>query len=305
MKSDCHFTVMKKEAVENLNLKSNGTYLDATLGMGGHTIEITNTRNDINKIICIDADYNSLEIAKLRLAKSKNKIEFICGNFSDIDKLINEKVDGVILDLGISTYQLLNIKRGFSFKKGNKLDMRINQNQELTAHKIINTYSVKELSELLMNYGEEKNHFQIASEIARQRSKKEITTSDELTEIVGKINKGSSNIEPSTRTFQALRIAVNNELEAIVKFLEKSEKILNKGGRLVIITFHSLEDRIVKKFFKLSESKCTCPPTKMSCDCNKKQTFKIITKRPLKPTKNEVLLNPSSRSAKMRIGEAL
>jgi|TARA_B110000263_G_scaffold54225_1_gene45633 16S rRNA (cytosine1402-N4)-methyltransferase len=305
MESDYHFTVMKNEAIKNLNLKRNGTYLDATLGMGGHTDQISKTRNDIKKIICLDNDINSIKLAKIRLAKFDDKIEFICGNFKDIDKLINEKVDGVILDLGISTYQLLNADRGFSFKSGNKLDMRISLEQELTAHEIVNTFSVDKISEILKNYGEEKNHFKIASEIARQRTRCEISTADELNKIIKKINKNSSKINSSTRTFQALRIAVNNELDAIEKFLEKSEYILNKGARLVVITFHSLEDRIVKKFFKLSESKCLCPESRMMCDCKKKQTLKIITKKPIRPSVEEVLENPSSRSAKMRIGEAI
>ena len=305
MESDYHFTVMKNEAIKNLNLKRNGTYLDATLGMGGHTDQISKTRNDIKKIICLDNDINSIKLAKIRLAKFDDKIEFICGNFKDIDKLINEKVDGVILDLGISTYQLLNADRGFSFKSGNKLDMRISLEQELTAHEIVNTFSVDKISEILKNYGEEKNHFKIASEIARQRTRCEISTADELNKIIKKINKNSSKINSSTRTFQALRIAVNNELDAIEKFLEKSEYILNKGARLVVITFHSLEDRIVKKFFKLSESKCLCPEFIVMCDCKKKQTLKIITKKPIRPSVEEVLENPSSRSAKMRIGEAI
>ena len=305
MESDYHFTVMKNEAIKNLNLKRNGTYLDATLGVGGHTDQISKTRNDIKKIICLDNDINSIKLAKIRLAKFDDKIEFICGNFKDIDKLINEKVDGVILDLGISTYQLLNADRGFSFKSGNKLDMRISLEQELTAHEIVNTFSVDKISEILKNYGEEKNHFKIASEIARQRTRCEISTADELNKIIKKINKNSSKINSSTRTFQALRIAVNNELDAIEKFLEKSEYILNKGARLVVITFHSLEDRIVKKFFKLSESKCLCPESRMMCDCKKKQTLKIITKKPIRPSVEEVLENPSSRSAKMRIGEAI
>lgn len=305
MESNYHFTVMRQEAIQNLQIKTNGIYIDATLGMGGHTEEISKTKKNIKKIICIDNDNSSIELAKIRLKDSKCKIEFICANFKNIDQVIKEKVDGVILDLGISTYQLSNSKRGFSFKSGNKLDMRINLSQKLTANEIVNSYSVKEISDLLKNYGEEKNHFKIASEIARYRSKKEISTSEELTGIISKINKNSSNIDPSTRTFQALRIAVNNELGAIEEFLKKSEKILNKGARLIIITFHSLEDRIVKKFFKSSEAECICPPTQLICDCNKKPTLKIITKKPIRPTKEEIVLNPSSRSAKMRVGEVI
>jgi len=305
MNFNYHFTVMKNEAIENLNLKKDGTYLDATLGMGGHTYGIINARQDIKKIFCIDNDSDSMKLAKQRLSGSKNKIKFIKGNFKDIDKLINEKVDGIILDLGVSTYQLLNSERGFSFKKGTKLDMRIDLNQKLTADQILNTYPVDKISYLLKEYGEEKHHFKIASEIARYRSKKKIATSDDLTKIIEKINKRTGKIQPSTRTFQALRIAVNNELTAIDEFLKKSDKILKRGARLVIITFHSLEDRIVKKFFKFSESECDCPPSKMICNCKKKQTLRIVTKRPLKPSSKEINLNPSSRSAKMRIGEAI
>ena len=302
MQSNYHYTVMKDEAIESLLIKDDGVYVDATLGMGGHSLGILEINSNLKKIICIDNDMESIEIAKKRLSKYDQKIEFICGNFKNIHELISEKVDGIIVDLGLSTYQILNSKRGFSFNDDSKLDMRINLNQKLTAHEIVNTFSVTKLSELLKDFGEERNHYKIASEIARERNKKEIKNSIELSNIVEKINKNISNINPSTRTFQALRIAVNDELPALSEFLVNSIKVLKKGARLIIITFHSLEDRIVKRFFKLCESECICPPSKMICDCEKEKTLKIITRKPISPSKEEVAENPSSRSAKMRVG---
>ena len=302
MQSNYHYTVMKDEAIESLLIKDDGVYVDATLGMGGHSLGILEINSNLKKIICIDNDMESIEIAKKRLTKYDQKIEFICGNFKNIHELISEKVDGIIVDLGLSTYQILNSKRGFSFNDDSKLDMRINLNQKLTAHEIVNTFSVTKLSELLKDFGEEKNHYKIASEIARERNKKEIKNSIELSNIIEKINKNISNINPSTRTFQALRIAVNDELPALSEFLVNSIKVLKKGARLIIITFHSLEDRIVKRFFKLCESECICPPSKMICDCEKEKTLKIITRKPISPSEEEVTENPSSRSAKMRVG---
>ena len=305
MQSNYHYTVMKDEAIKSLLIKDDGVYVDATLGMGGHSLGILEINSNLKKIICIDNDMESIEIAKKRLSKYDQKIEFICGNFKNIHELISEKVDGIIVDLGLSTYQILNSKRGFSFNDDSKLDMRINLNQKLTAHEIVNTFSVTKLSELLKDFGEERNHYKIASEIARERNKKEIKNSIELSNIIEKINKNISNINPSTRTFQALRIAVNDELPALSEFLVNSIKVLKKGARLIIITFHSLEDRIVKRFFKLCESECICPPSKMICDCEKEKTLKIITRKPISPSEEEVTENPSSRSAKMRVGMAI
>ena len=189
MQSNYHYTVMKDEAIESLLIKDDGVYVDATLGMGGHSLGILEINSNLKKIICIDNDMESIEIAKKRLSKYDQKIEFICGNFKNIHELISEKVDGIIVDLGLSTYQILNSKRGFSFNDDSKLDMRINLNQKLTAHEIVNTFSVTKLSELLKDFGEERNHYKIASEIARERNKKEIKNSIELSNIIEKINK--------------------------------------------------------------------------------------------------------------------
>ena len=305
MTSSYHYTVMRQEVIDNLDSKNANTYVDATLGMGGHTLAIMESPKSPKKMICIDLDGESLNHAQTRLKQYSKRIQYIQGSFGDIDSLVKEKVDAIIVDLGISSYQLLHSKRGFSFNEDSSLDMRMNQDQKLTAHKIINSYNAKELSELIKNFGEEKNHFKIASEIVRQRSKEEIRTSLDLSRIIERVNKNKTRINPSTRTFQALRIAVNNELSTLKEFLEKSLKILKTGGRLIVISFHSLEDRLVKQFFKYSETECICPPSIMICECTKKQTLKILTKKPLVPSKEEVLDNVRSRSAKMRIGVAI
>ncbi len=305
MTSDYHYAVMKQEILDNLELANNDTYIDVTLGTGGHTLAIMESNKKPKKMICIDLDKESLKVAKKRLGKYSKNIKYIQGNFKDIDLLIQEKVDAIIADLGISSYQLLHSNRGFSFNENSLLDMRIDKYQELTAHKIVNSYPLQELSDLLKNFGEEKNHFKIASEIVRQRNNEEIKTCLDLAKIVKRTNKNKTKINPSTRTFQALRIAVNNELSTLEEFLEKSLKLLKKGGKLIIISFHSLEDRIIKQVFKYCEAKCICPPSVMVCKCKKKQTLRILTKKPLTPSTREVSENAKSRSAKMRIGVAI
>ena len=299
---------MVNEIIGIFEFITEGFLVDATLGLGGHAAALLRSNPSIS-LLGIDSDSQAIDIARERLEEFDERSILKHGNYVNMQAIAKKgevnPVFGVLLDLGLSSFQLASEQRGFSFNGNNKLDMRINLKQKLTADKIVNSYSVKEISDLLKKYGEEKNHFKIASEIVRYRSKKKISTCEDLSEIINKINKNKSNINPSTRTFQALRIAVNKELDAIEEFLEKSEKILNIGARLVIITFHSLEDRIVKRFFKSSESKCICPPTQLICDCKKKQTFKVINKKPIRPTEQEILLNPSSRSAKMRIGEAI
>jgi len=305
MTSDYHYAVMKQEILDNLELANNNTYIDVTLGTGGHTLAIMESNKKPKKMICIDLDKESLKVAKKRLGKYSKSIKYIQGNFKDIDLLIQEKVDAIIADLGISSYQLLHSNRGFSFNENSLLDMRIDKYQELTAHKIVNSYPLQELSDLLKNFGEEKNHFKIASEIVRQRNNEEIKTCLDLAKIVKRTNKNKTKINPSTRTFQALRIAVNNELSTLEEFLEKSLKLLKKGGKLIIISFHSLEDRIIKQVFKYCEAKCICPPSVMVCKCKKKQTLRILTKKPLTPSTREVSENAKSRSAKMRIGVAI
>ena len=198
-----------------------------------------------------------------------------------IDKLINEKVDVIIADLGISSYQLLHSSRGFSFDEESVLDMRIDKKQPLTAHRIVNNYNIEDLSDVIKNFGEEKNHFKIASAIVRHRSREEIKTCLDLATIIRKTNKSVSKIDAATRTFQALRLEVNGELTSLEAFLSKSWSVLKEGGKLIVISFHSLEDRLVKQFFKYSETECICPPSIMICECTKKQTLKILPKKSL------------------------
>ena len=283
--SSYHEPVMKHEIVNNLEKKNNAVYVDVTLGMGGHTLAIMGSEKKPKKMICIDLDEESLSIAEKNLSKYSNDISYIRGNFKDIDKLINEKVDVIIADLGISSYQLLHSSRGFSFDEESVLDMRIDKKQRLTAHRIVNNYNIEDLSDVIKNFGEEKNHFKIASAIVRHRSREEIKTCLDLATIIRKTNKSVSKIDAATRTFQALRLEVNGELTSLEAFLSKSWSVLKEGGKLIVISFHSLEDRIVKQFFKNAESDCVCPKTVMICECNKIKTFRTLTKKPLVPSK--------------------
>ena len=303
--SSYHEPVMKHEIVNNLEKKNNAVYVDVTLGMGGHTLAIMGSEKKPKKMICIDLDEESLSIAEKNLSKYSNDISYIRGNFKDIDKLINEKVDVIIADLGISSYQLLHSSRGFSFDEESVLDMRIDKKQPLTAHRIVNNYNIEDLSDVIKNFGEEKNHFKIASAIVRHRSREEIKTCLDLATIIRKTNKSVSKIDAATRTFQALSLEVNGELTSLEAFLSKSWSVLKEGGKLIVISFHSLEDRIVKQFFKNAESDCVCPKTVMICECNKIKTFRTLTKKPLVPSKEEISFNKRARSAKMRIGEAI
>ena len=192
--------------------------------------------------------------------------------------------------------------RGFSFNSQNRLDMRMDRSQVLDAYQVVNSYSVNRLSEILKDYGEEKNHFKIANQICRYRERKDIFSCKELSDLVSASSPGGGRLNSSTRTFMALRIEVNNELECLKEFLNKSIEILNSGGKLIIISFHSLEDRIVKNFMKHCEKSCVCETTKLICDCKKKSTLKILTKKPIRPSQKEILINPNSRSAKLRVG---
>ena len=199
----------------------------------------------------------------------------------------------------------MNMNRGFSFNSQNRLDMRMDRSQVLDAYQVVNSYSVNRLSEILKDYGEEKNHYKIANQICRYRERKDIFSCKELSDLVSASSPGGGRLNSSTRTFMALRIEVNNELECLKEFLNKSIEILNSGGKLIIISFHSLEDRIVKNFMKHCEKSCVCETTKLICDCKKKSTLKILTKKPIRPSQKEILVNPNSRSAKLRVGAVI
>ena len=287
-----HKPVMLNECIEGLNIKKNGIYVDGTLGGAGHSKEIARALNNTGILIGIDRDQDALNAAKENL-KNYNNVKYIHGNHDDIiDILENENIDGVdgiLLDLGVSSYQLDERNRGFSYLGENILDMRMDKTQELTAKKVVNEYSEEELSNLIYEYSEERFARKIAFNICKRREEKEIETTKELVEIIEQsIPKSKQNDgHPAKRTFQAIRIEVNNEIKPLFNTILDCIKCLNAKGRLCVITFHSLEDRAVKKAMLEAKGKCTCPPDLPYCVCGAKSEGKIITRKPIVATKEE------------------
>ena len=303
-----HKPVLLNECIEGLKIKPDGIYVDGTLGGAGHSIEILKRLSKKGMLIGIDRDEDALKAAKQKLSAYEN-VKYIHGNHDNIKEILEElgieKVDGILLDLGVSSYQLDEEKRGFSYMSNAMLDMRMDQNQKLTAQDVVNTYSVQELERILWTYGEEKFAKQIANNIDKQRKIKKIETTSELVEIIKKsipLSK-QNNGHPAKRTFQAIRIEVNNEIEPLFKTIKQSIEVLKPGGRLCVITFHSLEDRSVKKAFTEEEGICTCPKDLPYCVCGCKSEGKIINKKPIEATKEEQNENSRSKSAKLRIFE--
>lgn len=306
---DFHKPIMVKEVIEGLNIKEDGVYVDGTLGGGGHSIEIVKRLKN-GKLIGIDQDKAAINKAKEKLKDYSEKTIIIHDNYINIDKILHnlniEKVDGILLDLGVSSHQLDIGERGFSYHKNAPLDMRMNRDETFTAWHVVNEYSQKKLEKILWKYGEEKWAKRIAEFIVRERKEKTINTTLELVNVIKKaIPKGarSEGQHPARKTFQGIRIEVNKELEIIKKVIPKMVELLSKGGRLCIIDFHSLEDRIVKRSFKELNKDCICPPDFPICICDKKKQINIITKKPITPKKDEIENNPRSRSAKLRIAE--
>ena len=303
-----HKPVMLNECIEGL--KKNGIYVDGTLGGAGHSKEIARALNNTGILIGIDRDQDALNAAKENL-KNYNNVKYIHGNHDDIiDILENENIDGVdgiLLDLGVSSYQLDERNRGFSYLGENILDMRMDKTQELTAKKVVNEYSEEELSNLIYEYSEERFARKIAFNICKRREEKEIETTKELVEIIEQsIPKSKQNDgHPAKRTFQAIRIEVNNEIKPLFNTILDCIKCLNAKGRLCVITFHSLEDRAVKKAMLEAKGKCTCPPDLPYCVCGAKSEGKIITRKPIVATKEEQEENSRSKSAKLRIFEKI
>ena len=306
-----HVPVMLNECIEGLNIKPTGIYLDGTLGGAGHSSEIVK-RLTTGKLIAIDKDEEALAVAKERLKEYSDKIIFIHDDFKNaienLDKLGIGKIDGVLLDLGVSSYQLDNAERGFSYNSDAPLDMRMDQSQSLNAYEVVNNYSEKELADVLWKYGEEKLSRKIAFNIVKARQKAPIKTTLELAQIVldsypAKLRWKGGN--PCKRTFQAIRIEVNGELRGLSEAIEALTLRLNEGGRICVITFHSLEDRIAKQIFVYLEKDCICPPEQLICTCNKRRDIKIITKHPILPTEEELEINTRSQSAKLRIAERI
>ncbi|SHE84363.1 16S rRNA (cytosine1402-N4)-methyltransferase [Thermoanaerobacter uzonensis DSM 18761] len=304
-----HKSVLLKETIEYLNIKPEGIYVDGTLGGGGHSEEILK-RLTTGKLIAIDRDLDAIKASKERLKNYEN-VKYINDNFKNIKEILKslniDKVDGILLDLGVSSYQLEEIERGFSYMKDAPLDMRMDKNSPFSAYDVVNKYSQQELEKVIREYGEEKWASRIAKFIVKEREKGEIKTTFQLVEIIKNAIPASARREgphPAKRTFQAIRIEVNQELKGLDKTIEDMVEVLRGKGRIAIITFHSLEDRIVKNTFKKLENPCTCPPN-MPCTCGKKPVVRIITKKPVLPSKEEIETNSRSRSAKLRVAEKL
>lgn len=303
-----HRPVLLDECIESLNIKSDGIYLDGTLGGAGHSLEILR-RLDKGTLIGIDQDAFAIEIAgdRLRKVQSSAALVLIKGNFRGMAQLLRQNgidgVDGILLDIGVSSHQLDEAERGFSYKQDAPLDMRMDRNRESDATTIVNTYSEREIKDIIRQYGEENWAARIASFIVKARETEKIETTGQLVDIIKAAIPANARREgphPAKRTFQALRIAVNDELGALTDAIDSAVQILNPEGRLSIITFHSLEDRIVKIEFNKREKPCTCPPSFPVCVCGKKPELKVLTKKPILPSEWELEQNPRSRSAKLR-----
>ncbi len=306
-----HVSVLLNECLENLAIKEDGIYVDCTLGGAGHSSHILERLSDKGMLIGIDQDTDALKAAKERLKNYKN-VKYVHNNFYNIDSILEElnveKVDGILMDLGVSSYQLDEGERGFSYMKDAPLDMRMNRDNDFSAYDVVNKYSVDELFRIIKDYGEEKFARRIANFIVERRETKNIETTLELVEIIKDAIPAKARREgphPAKRTFQAIRIEVNGELRILNKAIEDGVKRLNKGGRMAIITFHSLEDRIVKLKFRELADPCTCPKDFPICVCGKKPTVKLVSRKAIDPSVKEVEENPRSRSAKLRVLERI
>lgn len=306
-----HFSVLLKETVDGLDIKEDGIYVDGTLGGGGHSEEIL-SRLTTGKLIGIDQDENALKAASKRLERFGDRFIPVRSNFSDILNVLKnlgiEKIDGMMMDLGVSSHQLDEADRGFSYRFDAPLDMRMDQRSDFDAYQVVNTYSEDELNRILRDYGEEKWARRIAKFICEKRAEKPIETTQELVDLVYSAIPTGARREgghPAKRTFQAIRIEVNGELEIIKQTIEDITSVLNKNGRISIITFHSLEDRLVKQTYKALATGCICPPELPVCVCNNKPKLKIITRKPILPSKAELEVNSRSKSAKLRVAKKI
>lgn len=304
-----HISVLLNECIDNLNIRPDGIYVDGTMGGGGHSLEIAK-RLTTGRLICIDQDPNAHEAAGKRLAEYKDRITFVRDNFGNIANILDslgiEKIDGMLLDIGVSSHQLDEAERGFSYQQDAPLDMRMNPDRPFSAYDVVNGYDEDELDRVIFTYGEERWARRIAQFIVKEREAKPIETTGELVDIIKKaVPKGArkDGPHPAKRTFQAIRIEVNGELEVLQRAIDDVAARLAVGGRLCIITFHSLEDRIVKEAFRKQENPCICPPQFPVCVCGKKPLGRVITRKPILPSKEELEENPRSRSAKLRVLE--
>jgi 16S rRNA (cytosine1402-N4)-methyltransferase len=303
---------MLEESIDALNIKPEGIYVDATLGGGGHSYRICEKLGSNGKLIGIDQDVNAIAASTERLKDYKEKIILVNDNFKNIKEILQRlnilSVDGVVADLGVSSHQLDEGERGFSYQQDAALDMRMDRKNPLSAYNIINEYSEEELTNIIFSYGEEKWARRIAKFIVQRRETAPISTTGELVDVIKKAIPAAARRDgphPAKRTFQAIRIAVNNELGILESAIMDFADILKPGGRMAIITFHSLEDRIVKQTFSRLSSKCECPPQFPVCVCGKKPVTKIVVRKPIVPSEQELTVNPRARSAKLRVVEKL
>lgn len=306
-----HVSVLLNECIEALNIKEDGIYVDCTLGGGGHSSHILEKLSSQGRLIGIDQDQDALKATKEKLSKYDN-VTYVHNNFYNIEDILEtldiNRVDGILMDLGVSSYQLDNGERGFSYMQDAPLDMRMNRENTLSAYEVVNGYTEQELYKIIKDYGEERFAKKIASLIVKNREKKAIESTLELVEIIKQAIPAKARREgphPAKRTFQAIRIEVNSELSILNKAIEDGVKKLSKGGRMAIITFHSLEDRIVKLKFKELTNPCTCPREFPICTCGNEPIVKIISRKAIPPTEQEINENPRSRSAKLRVIEKL
>lgn len=307
-----HVSVLLNECIENLNINPDGIYVDCTMGGAGHSKEIVKKLSEKGLFIGFDQDINAINTAKERLSEYSDRVKFVHSNFENIkeelEKLGIDGVDGVLADLGVSSHQLDEADRGFSYMQDAPLDMRMDIRKDFSAYDVVNNYSEEELDKIIKEYGEENWSKRIAKFIVEARSEKAIETTGELVDIIKKAIPKKARIDgphPAKRTFQAIRIEVNDELGVIKRLIDNTSQVMNKGGRICIITFHSLEDRIVKNEFKYLATDCICPPELPMCQCDKEKEVKVITRKPILPSKEEVEINPRSRSAKLRVAEKL
>ena len=307
-----HFSVLLQECMDGLDIKPNGIYIDGTCGGAGHSSVIASRLGEGGKLIGLDQDETAVKVATQRLSVFGERAMVVRSNFCELGRVCEElgieSIDGLLLDLGVSSYQLDTPERGFSYQADAPLDMRMDIRNPLTARTVVNEYSEDKLRKILFEYGEERFSSRIASNIVRARESASIETTGELVEIIKRsipAHARDGGHHPAKRSFQALRIEVNAELDVIAPAIKSAVRLLKKGGRIAIITFHSLEDRIVKQAFADLASGCTCPKSFPVCVCGKKPICKVITKKPILPSVEELEVNPRSRSAKLRVAEKL
>lgn len=307
-----HKSVLLDETIEGLGIKPNGIYVDGTLGGGGHAYEVCSKLGENGRFIGIDQDDAAIKAAGERLKEFKDKVTIVRDNYSNMKQVLHnlsiDKVDGIVLDLGVSSYQLDTADRGFSYMSDAPLDMRMDQRQELTAKDIVNQYSEMQLYYIIKDFGEDKFAKNIAKHIVRARELKEIETTGELSEIIKAaipMKQRLTGGHPAKKTFQAIRIELNKELEVLKNSLDDMIEILNNEGRICVITFHSLEDRIIKNIFRKNENPCTCPSDFPVCICGKQSKGKVITRKPILPSELEIEENKRSKSSKLRVFERI